>query len=371
MENKAKGVKELFSEVIDAGLCAYCGACTGSCPYLVPYNGRIALLDNCTLAEGQCYQYCPRTYTDIDALSQQIFGAPYSEAAIGTTREVFTARSTDLRVKAKAQYGGTVSTLLSVAITEGLIDAAVMTKMSKEKIPGGFLARNNKEVLGGAGSSYIACPVLESYNRTPKDNGERLGVVGMPCQILALSKMKLKPPQNRVDIRNVQLVIGLFCTWALSAEGFRTFLSEKVDLQKVEKFDIPPPPTNRFDIYTGKGITSFPLEEIRKFTMPTCAYCLDMTAEFADISVGSAEGIEGWNTVIVRTDTGARLVEVARAKNILEIGALPSQNLAHLKEAALNKKKRALRQIVNKTGDKNNLLYLGLSPSLNKLLAQA
>ncbi len=29
--------------------------------------------------------------------------------------------------------------------------------------------------------------------------------------------------------------------------------------------------------------------------MPACAYCLDMTYEFADISVGSVEGIEGWN----------------------------------------------------------------------------
>jgi len=103
--------------------------------------------------------------------------------------------------------------------------------------------------------------------------------------------------------------------------------------------------------------------------MPTCAYCLDMTSEFADISVGSVEGIEGWNTIIVRTANGAKLLEMARKQGKLEIDALPAANLAHLKEAALNKKKRALGEIIRRTGDKKKLLYLDLAPSLvNKLL---
>jgi len=138
----------------------------------------------------------------------------------------------------------------------------------------------------------------------------------------------------------------------------------------VKKFDIPPPPANRFDAYTQSGKISFPLEQIRKFTMPTCAYCLDMTSEFADISVGSVEGIKSWNTVIVRTDVGAELVKIAKAKDKLEIDKLPPQNLAHLKEAALLKKKRVLKEIAKRSGDKKNLLYIGLSPALaNKLLA--
>ena len=104
--------------------------------------------------------------------------------------------------------------------------------------------------------------------------------------------------------------------------------------------------------------------------MPTCAYCLDMTSEFADVSVGSVEGIEGWNTVIIRTDNGARLMEMAKKQGKLEIDALPPENLAHLKEAASIKKKRSLGEIVKQTGDKKDLLYLGLSPSLaDKLLS--
>jgi coenzyme F420 hydrogenase subunit beta len=370
MNTLAKGAKELFTEVIDKGLCAYCGACTGGCPYLTAYSGRIVLLDNCTLTDGQCYQYCPRTYTDMDAVSQRIFGLPYSGDDIGTTQHVLMARSTNPRIKKRAQYGGTVTTLLSLALAEGIIDAIVQAKVSPDKTPISFLAHSAKEVFTSAGSSYMACPVLESYNRIPKESNEKLGIVAMPCQVLALSKMKAQPPQNRFNINNVQLTIGLFCTWALSTDGFHKFLKEKIDLPKATKFDIPPPPANRFDVYLPSGVAAFSLDEIRRFTMPTCAYCLDMTAEFADISVGSAEGFEGWNTVIIRTEVGARLIEVARTKGKLEIDSLPPPNLIHLKEAAVNKKKRALRQIVDRSGDKNNLLYLGLSPSVvGRLLA--
>jgi len=364
MDVKVKGSKELLTEVIDAGLCTLCGACAGGCPYLVSYKGRIVLLDSCSISEGQCYQYCPRTYTDMDAISQGAFGTPYSGDELGTTKEVLMARSTDTRIKEKAQYGGTVTTLLSLALEEGLIDGAILTKMSDDKTPGAFLARSREEILQGAGSNYMACPILEALNHIPRDSTEKLGIVAMPCQVLALSKMKKEPPQNRVNIGNVKLVVGLFCTWALSPDGFHQFLKEKLDLPQVTKFDIPPPPANIFEAYTPSGKITFPLDEIRKFVMPACAYCLDMTSEFADISVGSVEGIEGWNTVIVRTGVGAQLVEMAKKKGKLEVDTLPPKKLAHLKEASLLKKKRALQQIITRTGDKKNLLYVGLQQSV-------
>jgi coenzyme F420 hydrogenase subunit beta len=306
----------------------------------------------------------------MDAISKQVFGVPYSEVELGTTKEVLIARSKDTSIRKKAQYGGVVTTLVSLALEEGFIDGAILTKTSDDKTPSPFLAQNVAEILQCAGSSYMACPVLGKYNQIPKGNGSRLGIVATPCQVLAVAKMKKDPPENRVSIGNVKLVIGLFCTWALSPDRFYQFLEDNLDLSKVKKFDIPPPPANRLDVFTASGKTSFPLEQVRKFTMPTCAYCLDMTSEFADISVGSVEGVEGWNTVIIRTDAGTALMEVAKKKGRLQIDTLPATNVAHLKEASLLKKKRALNEIIRKSGDKNNLLYIGLSPGLTqKLLA--
>ncbi|MBM3119997.1 MAG: hypothetical protein FJ006_10725, partial [Chloroflexi bacterium] len=161
-----KGCKELFNEVIEAGLCTLCGACTGNCPYLVYYKGRIALLDNCTLSDGQCYKYCPRTYTDMDATSQQVFGMPYSEEEIGTTKEVLIARTTDTRIREEAQYGGVVTTLLSLALAEGLIDNAVLTKTSNDKTASPVLAQSEKEIFQCAGSNGTVAEVLPWHERS-------------------------------------------------------------------------------------------------------------------------------------------------------------------------------------------------------------
>ncbi|UCH43415.1 MAG: Coenzyme F420 hydrogenase/dehydrogenase, beta subunit C-terminal domain [Dehalococcoidales bacterium] len=370
MDIKVKGSKELASEVIDAGLCILCGACAGGCPYFTQYKGAMVLMDNCTLSEGQCYQYCPRTCTDMNEISQKIFNMPYSEDEIGTFQEVLIARSADTGIRERAQDGGTVTTILSAALDEKIIDGVVATRIDKDKTPQGFIARNKAELLECSGVSYGPSTVLEIYNHLPPDSIDRLGIVGLPCQVMALAKMKTHPPQNRVNIDNIKLTIGLFCTWNLSPVEFYKFLKANVDLSTVEKFNIPPPPANRFDVYTSSGKLSFPLEQVREFTIPGCAYCLDMTSEFADISVGSAEGIEGWNTVIVRTGTGAELMEATKGKGQIETDTLPPDNLAHLKEAALLKKKRALNNIIAKTDDNDNLLYLGLSKNIiDRLLA--
>jgi len=370
MATKTKGIGDLFKEVIDKGLCTVCGACVGDCPYVVFYRGKIRMLDFCNRTEGHCYEYCPRTFTDMDAISSQMHGAPYRGDEIGTVRQVVMARAGDGNTRRKGQYGGTVSALLAMALDNSLLDAVILCKNTDEKLPAGFVARSSAQVLEGAGSNYMAYPALEALNRIPKDSKDRLGIVVTPCQAIALAKMIASPPPQRVSMGNVRLTIGLFCTWALAYDRFYEFLKNNAKPIKIEKFDIPPPPANRFDLYIGKEVKSYPLEDIRGYRMSTCAYCLDMTAEFTDISVGAAEGVDGWNTMIVRTQRGLEIFDAAVNSGQLETRELPVSNLKHLKEAALLKKKRALEEIVKRTGDKNELLYLGMTKSLrDKLLA--
>lgn len=368
MASKTKGCNDLLSEVIAEDLCCLCGACAGSCPYLVSYNGRIVQMESCTLSDGQCYQYCPRTPVDMDAVSQHIFGTPYSEDEMGTIKQVLMARSADSEIKGKAQYGGAVTALLSLAMAEGLIDSAILTKTADDKRPVPFIARSPSEVLQAAGSNYMASAVMQTYNLLPENCADKMAIVAVPCQALAAGQMKMVPPQHRCNTDNIALVIGLFCTWALGPERFHEFLKTSLNLPAVEKFDIPPPPAKQFDIYTPSGQVTLPLDQVREYIMPTCSYCIDMTAEFSDISVGSVEGVEGWNTVIVRTEAGAQLISRAQEKGILQTDELPADKLAHLKDASLIKKKRALKEIVKKTGSKDDLLYVGLSPALSEKL---
>lgn len=371
MTGEAKGCRELFSEVIDAGLCTLCGACTGGCPYLVHYRGRVALLDNCTAADGRCYTHCPRTYADLDTVSQKVFGLPFRVDGVGVAREMLLARSADPVIQQRGQDGGTVTGLLALALAERFIEGVVATRMSDDRVPHGVIARSRPELLECAGNSYEPSPVLERLNRIPAESNEKLAVVALPCQAFALGKMKTYAAEKSMNIDNVKLVIGLFCGWVL-AEGFHRFMQGRFDLSRVVKFDIPHHPGHTLDVYYDSGKESVELDEIRGFVNPGCSSCWDMTAEFADISVGSGRArYRGWNTVIVRSETGAELMELARAKGTLETRPLPEENATHLKKVVLDKKKKALRQIIATTGDRSNLLYVGLPDEIvNRLLAE-
>jgi coenzyme F420 hydrogenase subunit beta len=70
-----------------------------------------------------------------------------------------------------------------------------------------------------------------------------------------------------------------------------------------------------------------------------------MTSELSDLSVGTVEGLNGWNTVIVRSDRGEALVEGCEREGTIEVQVLPEENLRHLKDASLLKKRRALEAL--------------------------
>lgn len=356
-EMKPKGLDALQKEVIEAGLCIYCGACLGHCPYFRKYKGRVVVTDSCDLSCPECYKYCPRTPTDWDKLNQSIFGTPYPIEELGTVREVYLGRSANSQIHRKGQDGGVITTLLAAAMEEGLIDAAAVTRMDDDKTPGGFIARTREELIACAGNSYEAGFSLEALNGLPKDSADKLGVVGIPCQVEAVAKMKADPPEEKVNIDNVKLVLGLFCGWAMLPHKFHQFLAENVNLKQVIKFDIPHHPDDSFDIYTMNGVTQIKLDKVRPYVNPACSYCADMTAEFADISVGSGRRIFGWNTVIVRSERGKKLLDKAVEKKQIELAPLPDNSLQNLKRASLNKKKRALSNIIEKSGSRDNLLY--------------
>lgn len=360
---EVKGHKDLVKEVIEAGLCVYCGACSGSCPYLLAYKGKIVVINDCNRAEGQCYQFCPRTPTDMDAINQAILGEPFRWSDFGTAKEMFLAKSSDDQILQRAQDGGTVTTLLSVALESGLIEAALTAKMDSEKTPNGYIARTREELLRCAGTSYEACPTLQALNQLSPDSRERLGIVSLPCHSEAIAKMKTYSSKYRANIDNVRIVIGLFCGWSLG-HNFHTFLRQHFDLARVAKFDIPHHPGHTFDVYYQDGSKKeVELTEVKKYTSPACKYCWNMTAEFADVSVGSGRAkYRGWNTLIVRTDLGNQLVTLAREKGLLKTQPLPEENFINLRKASRRKKEKALYELRVKYDGK--LGYLGLSESL-------
>jgi coenzyme F420 hydrogenase subunit beta len=337
-----KGLQALESLVIRRDLCTLCGACASLCPYLRSWQGKVIKLHECDLSEGRCYAYCPRTEVDLEAIHRALFGQDSLPMEMGPFRRVFVARAREPELRDGVQAGGVVSALMDLAISDGLIHAAVLTHRNEDHLPEGCVATTRAEVLACAGSSYVAGPTIEALNRRPWKEGERIGVVGVPCQVLALAKMRASALDRRMPIDQVGIVIGLFCTWALAYGPFLEFLGNRFPGISIGKLDITPPPERLLRVSTEDGMREISLDEIRPFVRPSCGVCLDMTSEFADLSVGTVEGMEGWNTVVVRTERGDDLVSRAQKRNAIEVKPLPPANFQHLKEASLLKKKRAL-----------------------------
>ncbi len=358
-----KACQEVNENVIKAGLCTLCGGCTGLCPYFAAYEGRVVLKDVCDLEQGRCQTFCPRHAVDLDRVSQAVHGHSYSLDGSGPARRVLMARASDACIKEKGQDAGTVTALMDFGLENGFIDGAVLTRFSNTSWPTPMLAQSREEIEECSGSSYLAAPTVAALNKALREEGPRqVGFVGTPCQVLALAKMRIAPQDLSTGAEKISLVIGLFCTWALTYPEFSNFLKQRVS-DPITKYEVPPHPANALWAYTDQGRLSFAIDEILPFVRPGCGFCLDLTAEFADVSIGGGRGeFVDWNTVIARTERGLRLVESAIEQKVIETAPIPEGNLKRLNRAAENKRKKGIKRILERTGKSDDLLYLKLDP---------
>ena len=338
---RIQGARELFAEVIEKGLCIGCGACLELCPYFRSHKGRTARLFPCDLERGRCHAYCPQTNVDAEALSRSLRGEPYRDQPLGAYIDAMAARAGTKAPNGAFQDGGTVTALVSLALGTGLIEAAVLTGRDGLE-PRERLVTKAGEVAACASSKYSAAPTLAALNRGRSQGYTRLGVVATPCQATAVAKMRANPMADADFSDPVGLVIGLFCTWALDTRALMTLLEGRVEAARYTAMTIPPPPAGVLIVHAEDGDLELPLEEVRELIPAACAICRDMTAEWADLSVGALEGRRGWNTLIVRSPVGAELVERATAGGYLETEALPAESLDHLSRAAAGKKRAAV-----------------------------
>ena len=357
-----KGPKELREEVLDAGLCTVCGMCLGLCPYLGEMEENVAFLSDCRGEQGRCYAVCPRTATDLDELRRRYIPDTPSDFVLGPHRSVWMARARSQEVRRKAQYGGTVTALALFGIETGRIDAALLTAWSPDPetphLARPLVARTREEVLRAAGSKYTASPTLKVLDRLLREEAEKILVVARPCQVLALRKrMVIEDPDFPAAL--VRLVVGLFCMWSLPYRDFRKMLEPLSGAGRVERIDVP---KGRFVVETDRGAVELDHDEIRAHSREACQSCYDFTSELADLSVGSTEWKDDWNTLIVRTEAGRIFLDEAVEKGWIEIEPFPDERLRLLQEASFNKKRRVLEGLKEQARKSSTEPYLKISP---------
>ena len=329
-EQKIIRQANVSSSVIDTGLCTGCGGCVGLCPYLKSHRGATVALFECDRTDGRCRRYCPRLETDWDKVSQTLFDPAELTRQIGAFKGLYLTRATDSGIRLKSQHGGTVSALVCLALEQGLIDGCVVAKEEMPMLPQSITAVTRDQVLAAAGSKFGSAPSVAEFNRVSAQGTGPLGVVATPCQAQALARMRTNPAEEDAPrIARLKLVIGLFCGWTLDWRQLRQMVLQAAGGKPILGMDIPPSSHACMQVTTSDGMIEIPIDQVNTCVRECCDYCTDMTAEFADISVGSARSPEGWevdrhwNQVIVRTQSGQALLSLAREKGILEFKTSP------------------------------------------------
>ena len=376
MRVRANNQKFLKKYVLEEGLCTGCGACVGLCPYQVIYHDRTVQLHHCDLEDGKCYAFCPRTTTDLTALRKLLFEKDDLTPEIGAVKGYYFSQAVDPELRKIAQHGATVTALMELALAEGLIDSAIVSSRNQEFMQNGAIVNDRVTLRKNASSKFTVSPTIAAFNQLVTDDKGNIGVVATPCQALALTKMKLVK-EDTAKIDQLKLVVGLYCGWTLSAEKYTKLLLEKnIGVESITGMDIPAG-KNVLELYTNNDAKSIPFDEVQECIREACLYCMDSTAEYADVSVGSArfagnwEEVRHWNQLIVRTAKGRELVELAVKRGTLEVREASAESLKELKDAAANKKKQALKNIIQKSGSIKKLLYLdSRDPVVQKYLTK-
>ena len=366
------GPKELQADVLQKNLCAGCGACVSLCPYYKTHKGRTAVLFQCTRESGRCNAYCPKTGVDLDLLSATVFNGAYAGDAIGNYKSVYVSQKSGSAGDGNVQNGGTVSALMKFALKSGAVDSAVLTgRKGAVSVP--EIVTDPEKVFNYASSKYSTSPVVAGFNKAASNGYKKIGFVGTPCAVTAMAKIRSNPTELADFSDKTGIVIGLFCTWALDTWGIEKILKDKLDVNSLRRVDIPPPPADAMTFTDSHRDVILPLSEVRPSIPLACAYCYDMTAEFADISVGALEldGGKNRNIMIVRTERGAKLVNDAVAAGYLVTSDLPAGVMDGLSKASMNKKSRAFTRLVDEkmvNGDAERPAVIINAPALGNIM---
>src|SRR5712692_11070747 len=131
LPKKLKIFGNLVSEVVNKGICMYCGACIASCPIDILFHSdkEEPIMRGTCAACQVCYYSCPRIELPVAEIEERIFGRARTpeEAVLGVHIGAYSVRSKDPDIIKRAQDGGAVSSLLQYALEKKIIDYALVS----------------------------------------------------------------------------------------------------------------------------------------------------------------------------------------------------------------------------------------------------
>jgi len=319
-ENFKTNSFEPVSLIYDNNVCCQCGLCSSICPA----NGIELTRDYLYIDEGKCincglcYSVCPQTFSfeNLHKFINKSDDTLKFSAGLGLYENIYSARTLSYSIKKVGQDGGIVTSLLYYLLSKRLVDAVVTIKHSKDYWkPKAEIIENVEDLYKTAGTTYVHTPILSILDKTKRF--DKIAIVALPCKIKALSKGELFPVRLPI-LKNIKYKLGLFCMESFPYEKMFKLINEKlnVDIDEIIRMDIN---RGRLAItLDSKEEFSLPLNDCSLYCSDFCQYCNDLTAELADISLGSIGSEGGWSTVITRTKKGKTIFEGAIKYGLIE-----------------------------------------------------
>jgi coenzyme F420 hydrogenase subunit beta len=328
-------MSEHIDSIVNNELCTGCGTCVGICSedaLEIRIDHRKGIytpqVDEGKCSEcGLCLKVCPGQAVDFEQLNLAIFGQKSEDILLGNYINCYIGHATDHEIRYNSASGGLVTALLLFALEEGMIDGALVTKMSEDSPlePKPFIATTREEIISAARSKYCPVPANIALKEILKKEG-KFAIVGLPCHIHGIRKAELV---NKKLKGKVVLHLGLFCGAPMTFKG-TDFVLQKYGLTKENIAHLD---------YRGEGWPGYMTVQFKGgakkliprseygifhslgfFTPSRCALCCDQINVLADISLGDAFLPEleadriGTSAIICRSKVGENLLTQATGK---------------------------------------------------------
>ena len=228
MNKKNKTINDINTDY----LCMGCGECMAICPtdaiQMQFKRGQYyPKIDKSKCVHcGKCIDVCPGISISIKTISDSLWPENKKKCELGRFRKTYIGYSNNCRMRFNSASGGIATALICGLLRNGIIDGAILTRMS-DRNPlraESFLARTEEEVISAQTSKYCSsCPVSIIKQLKGSTEVKKIAFVGLPCHIHGIRKLQ---DEYEWINKRVILTVGLFCSHGVIDSGTELVLDK-------------------------------------------------------------------------------------------------------------------------------------------------